>query len=114
VKAVAAVVCAIAALAACGDTSEPAAPAAQGETTVAAAAAPSASDDGCSADNSPTDVVVTPGAAPDIAVRPESANANTPLADLVVRRINCAGGWVNLRNEVPADKPTVVWFWAPY
>ena len=33
---------------------------------------------------------------------------------LVVRRINCAGGWINLRNEIPADKPVLVWFWAPY
>jgi hypothetical protein len=107
------VVCAIAALAACGDTGQPAAPAAQGETTSAPAVA-TASDDGCSADNSPTDVVDTRGATPVIPVRADAATADTPLPDLVVRRINCAGGWVNLRNEVPADKPVLVWFWAPY
>jgi len=107
-------VCAVAALAACGDSGQPATPAAQGEATSAPAAAAAAPNEGCSTDNSPTNVVITPGAAPDIPVRAESANADTPLADLVVRRINCAGGWVNLRNEVPADKSTLVWFWAPY
>ena len=101
----------VAALAACGDTSDPA-PAAQAPIATAAPAAATPPDDGCSSDNSPTDVVVTAGAAPTIAIRPESAAS--PLPDLVVRRINCAGGWVNLRNEVPADKPVLVWFWAPY
>jgi hypothetical protein len=45
-------------------------------------------------------------------VRAESA-ANA-LPDVAVRRINCAGGWVNLKNEIPADRPVMVWFWAPY
>jgi hypothetical protein len=78
-------------------------------TTMVAAIA---SEDGCSPENAPTEIVAAPGPAPDIAVRPESASS--PLPDLAVRRINCAGGWVNLRNEIPADKPVLVWFWAPY
>ena len=103
--------CAVAALAACGDSSDPP-PAAQSPATTSASLPAVATNDGCSSDNSPTDVVVTAGTAPVIAIRPESADS--PLPDLVVRRINCAGGWVNLRNEVPADKPVLVWFWAPY
>jgi hypothetical protein len=106
-----AVACVVAALAACGDTSDPA-PAAQVPIATSARATATPSDDGCSSDNSPTNVVVTPGATPEIPVRQESADS--PLPDLVVRRINCAGGWVNLRNEVPADTPVLVWFWAPY
>src|SRR5688572_625937 len=78
-------------------------------TTVVAAVA---YHDGCSPDNSPTEVVAAPGPAPEVGVRPESAAS--PLPDLAVRRINCAGGWVNLRNEIPADRPVLVWFWAPY
>ena len=105
---------ALALLAACGDagsaTPPPAAPTSRPPTATAAAAV--TPDDGCSADNSPTNVVVAPGPAPDIAVRAESANS--PLPDLAVRLINCAGGWVNLRNEIPADRPVLVWFWAPY
>ena len=102
---------ALALLGACGDAGDSATPPpASASPTAAAAIAPV--DDGCSPDNSPTDVVATPGPAPDIAVDPQSANS--PLPDLVVRRINCAGGWVNLRNEIPADKPVLVWFWAPY
>jgi hypothetical protein len=57
-------------------------------------------------------VVAAPSPAPEVAVRPESANS--PLPDLAVRRINCVGGWVNLRNEIPADRPVLVWFWAPH
>ena len=110
-KSFAAALCALVALAACGDSSDPP-PAAQSPVTTAAATPAATTGDGCSSDNSPTNVVVTPGGAPAIAVRPESADS--PLPDLVVRRINCAGGWVNLRNEVPADKPVLVWFWAPY
>jgi hypothetical protein len=106
-------------LTACGSTDDPARPAAAQATpassvpAITAAAGAAASDDGCSADNSPTDVVAASGPAPAIAVR-SGAASDTPLPDLVVRRINCAGGWVNLRNEVPADKPVLVWFWAPY
>jgi hypothetical protein len=84
----------------------------QSPTTTAAANVAASANDGCSLDDSPTDVVAAPGPAPVVAVRPESTNS--PLPDLAVRRINCAGGWVNLRNEIPADRPVLVWFWAPY
>jgi hypothetical protein len=69
-------------------------------------------DDGCSADNSPTPAAAAEGPPPAIALRPESAAS--PLPDLAVRRINCKGGWENLRNELPADRPLLVWFWAPH
>jgi hypothetical protein len=69
-------------------------------------------DDGCSADNSPTPAAVAEGPAPAIELRPESVDG--PLPDLAVRRLNCKGGWENLRNELPADRPLLVWFWAPH
>ena len=108
---------AIVLIAACGDGDSAAPPPATAgaSTTVTTAPTPAAAaapDDGCSPDNTPTDVVAAPGPAPEIAVRAESVNS--PLPDLAVRRINCAGGWVNLRNEIPADRPVLVWFWAPY
>ena len=106
------VACLLVAVAACGDSSQPATPAAEPTSPTTVAVAVATTVDGCSSDNSPTNVVVTSGDAPAIAVSPESADS--PLPDLVVRRINCAGGWMNLRNEVPADKPVLVWFWAPY
>ena len=43
-----------------------------------------------------------------------AASADNPLPDIAVRRINCAGGWVNLKNELPADRPVLIWFWAPH
>lgn len=70
-------------------------------------------DDGCSADNSATPTDVAAGPAPELEIRTESAAAS-PLPDLAVRRINCGGGWVNLKNELPADRPVLVWFWAPH
>lgn len=69
-------------------------------------------DDGCSTDNSPTPASAAEGPAPAVEIRPESADS--PLPDLAVRRINCKGGWENLRNELPADRPLLVWFWAPH
>src|SRR5262245_11230710 len=97
-------------LAACGDGGEGTSPA----PTAAPTAAPPAatSDEGCSPDNSPTPLSPAAGPVPEIAVRPESEANDIP--DLAVRRINCAGGWVNLKNEIPADRPVLVWFWAPY
>lgn len=68
--------------------------------------------DGCATDGSPTLVESAAGPAPAIDIRPESADG--PLIDLAVRRINCAGGWANLRNEVPSDRPILIWFWAPH
>ncbi len=78
-------------------------------TQPAPAAAP---DEGCSADNSPTTPDFAEGPLPSIEVGPESVG--NPLPDLAVRRINCAGGWVNLKNEIPADTPLLIWFWAPH
>ena len=108
--------CAALLLGACGDggsaTPPPASTGSRATATVTTIVAATASDDGCSPDNTPTQVVAASGPAPTVAVHPDSVDS--PLPDLAVRRINCAGGWVNLRNEIPADKPVLVWFWAPY
>ena len=69
-------------------------------------------DDRCSADNSPTPVAAADGPPPILELRAESVDS--PLPDLAVRRINCSGGWENLRNELPSDRPLLVWFWAPH
>jgi outer membrane biosynthesis protein TonB len=74
--------------------------------------APAWPDDGCSADNSPTPTESADGPAPVVEIRAESADS--PLPDLAVRRVNCNGGWVNLRNELPSTQPLLVWFWAPH
>jgi 5'-nucleotidase / UDP-sugar diphosphatase len=104
------------------DTSVPEAPSAT-ETTPGEAPATSApsdapseapsearAPDGCSTDNTATDVA--DGPPPAIEVR--AAAAGNPLPDLAVRRVNCAGGWVNLKNELPGELPLLVWFWAPH
>lgn len=52
------------------------------------------------------------GPVPDLPVA-ESA-ATSPLPDIAVRQLNGDGGWVQLKNELPAEQPTLVWFWAPH
>lgn len=52
---------------------------------------------------------IADGPAPAIEVRAESMDL--PLPDLPVRRLNCGGGWVNLKNELPSDKPVLFWIW---
>lgn len=54
-----------------------------------------------------------PGPVPQLEVSPEAAQSS-PLPDLAVRRLNGDGGWVQLKNELPADQPLLVWFWAPH
>ena len=76
------------------------------------AAEPVGFADGCSTDGTPTLVESAASPAPEIDIRAEAADG--PLIDLAVRRINCAGGWANLRNEVPSDRPVLIWFWAPH
>lgn len=71
-----------------------------------------AADDGCSTDGSPTEPAANEGDLRATEVR--AASADSPLPDLTVRRINCAPGFVNLKNELPADRPLLVWFWAPH
>lgn len=87
-------------------------PATEATTAPTDPPAPTLPDDGCSADNSPTPTDVADGPRPTLEVRAESANS--PLPDLAVRRINCAGGWVNLKNELPAAQPVLLWFYAPH
>ena len=54
-----------------------------------------------------------PGPVPQLAVSAEAA-ASSPLPEIAVRRLNGDGGWVQLKNELPSDKPLLVWFWAPH
>lgn len=96
-----------------GETSESTAPpAAESAPATTAPPADVRAPDGCSADNSPGETDVADGPLPDIEVRP--ASATNALPDLAVRRINCDGGWVNVKNELPGDEPLLVWFWAPH
>lgn len=92
-------------------TAEPAATT-PATTPATGSPAPARPDDGCSADNTSTPTDVADGPVPAIDVL--AASASNPLPDIAVRRINCAGGWVNLKNELPADTPLLVWFWAPH
>jgi ABC-type glycerol-3-phosphate transport system substrate-binding protein len=54
-----------------------------------------------------------PGPVPELAVSADAA-ASSPLPDIAVRQLNGDGGWVQLKNALPADKPLLVWFWAPH
>ena len=53
------------------------------------------------------------GPVPELPVSEEAA-AGSPLPEIAVRQLNGDGGWVQLKNELPADKPLLVWFWAPH
>ena len=52
------------------------------------------------------------GPVPDLRVAPGSIAS--PLPDIAVRRLNGDGGWVQFRNELPAEQPVLIWFWAPF
>lgn len=54
-----------------------------------------------------------PGPVPNLAVSPDAEIAS-PLPEIAVRQLNLDGGWVQLKNELPSDKPLLVWFWAPH
>ena len=54
-----------------------------------------------------------PGPVPELAVSAEAAGSS-PLPEIAVRQLNGDGGWVQLKNALPADKPLLVWFWAPH
>lgn len=68
----------------------------------------------CSTDGAPTELEVADGPLPELAVVEPATAIDSPLPALAVRRINCGGGWVQLRNELAADQPLLVWFWAPH
>lgn len=53
------------------------------------------------------------GPIPDLPVSPDAA-VGSPLPQVTVRQINGEGGFVQFKNELPADKPLLVWFWAPH
>jgi ABC-type glycerol-3-phosphate transport system substrate-binding protein len=81
-------------LAACGGGSSPSAPDGAGGATV---------------------TLPTPAAGPipDLPVSAEAA-AGSPLPEVTVRQINGDGGFVQLKNALPSDRPLLVWFWAPH
>jgi hypothetical protein len=54
-----------------------------------------------------------PGPVPELPVNADAA-VSSPLPDIAVRQLNGEGGWVQFKNAVPADKPLLVWFWAPH
>jgi len=72
---------------------------------------------GAGGESNPADGLVlpdpAPGPVPELAVSPEAA-VSSPLPEIAVRQLNGEGGWVQLKNELPADKPLLVWFWAPH
>ncbi|MDW3215079.1 MAG: hypothetical protein R8G01_13835 [Ilumatobacteraceae bacterium] len=80
-------------LAACGGGNDPASVGADG----AAVTVPAPAD----------------GPIPQLPVTPEAA-AGSPLPEITVRRINGEGGFVQLKNALPSDRPLLVWFWAPH
>ena len=53
------------------------------------------------------------GPIPDLPVTAAAA-AGSPLPAVTVRRINGDGGFVQLKNALPSDRPLLVWFWAPH
>ena len=53
------------------------------------------------------------GPLPDLPVSAE-AQAGSPLPQVTVRQINGDGGFVQLKNALPSDRPLLVWFWAPH
>lgn len=55
----------------------------------------------------------TDGPIPRLPVSAEAA-AGSPLPEVTVRRINGEGGFVQLKNALPSDRPLLVWFWAPH
>jgi hypothetical protein len=61
-----------------------------------------------------SDVLTTSGVdlgGPDVALASEIAT--NPFPDLVVDDVG-RGTKVNIRNIVPADKPVLLWMWAPH
>lgn len=53
------------------------------------------------------------GPIPDLPVTAEAA-AGSPLPAVTVRQINGDGGFVQLKNALPSERPLLVWFWAPH
>ena len=52
------------------------------------------------------------GPVPDLPV--SAASIASPLPDIAVRQLNGDGGWVQFRNELPAEQPVLIWFWTPF
>ena len=87
-------------------------PATSSPDPTTATSEPAVPVDGCSTDGSPTVLEVAEGPRPDLPVA--AGSEDSPFPELAVRRLNCAGGWAQLSNEIPADTPVLAWFWAPH
>jgi len=61
--------------------------------------------------STPPEASVDPGPRPDLAVAETSAG---PLLPPVTVWDVGEKEWVQLANFLPADKPVLVWFWAPH
>ncbi len=86
--------------------------------SVADALVDPATQSDATADAEPVDLAETlpqpePGPLPEgLPIRP--ASEPNLLPDVAIRRLNGDGGWENLKNILPAEKPLLVWFWAPW
>ena len=60
-------------------------------------------------DGSPVTVqAADPGPRPDL-----PADSTSPLPKVTVRNVG-TGEWVQLANFLPAERPLLLWFWAPH
>jgi hypothetical protein len=63
-------------------------------------------------DGSPVTVLqADPSPRPDLA--PDPASAASPLPAVTVRNVS-TGEWVRLADFLPAERPVLLWFWAPH
>ena len=68
------------------------------------------SDDSASRSSGGTEVPAPPD---EVALDPASDTATNQLPDVVVDNVTL-GNKVNLQNVAPADKPILLWMWAPH
>ena len=66
------------------------------------------------ADNGPAATLPEPAAGPVPVLPVDDTAATSPLPEIAVRQLNGDGGWVQFKNELPADRAVLVWFWAPH
>lgn len=82
--------------------------------SVVLAACGTADTTGAGSDAAAAITLPVPAAGPPPSLPVSPASADNPLPDLAVRRINGDGGWVQFKDLLPSDKPTLFWFWAPH
>ena len=55
-----------------------------------------------------------PAAGPMPELPVSAASIASPLPEIAVRQLNGDGGWVQFKDELPAEQPVLIWFWAPF